>query len=257
MSAWASFEPADAHPFDAVRVQAEWHRLHLGDREPCPTDLRLLEGWAHFHAGRFEQAAQVGQSMARAGLTLLHQATCIHANYLEPSESARLARFEAIARSARAQTEAEPDNPNAWFWWAYALGRYSQGISVAKALAQGLGAQVRQALERCIALEPLHAHAHIALGTFHAEVIDKVGALIGGMTYGARKEAGLTHLRRGLALHPSSVIGLIELANALVMLEGDDRIPEATHLYEMAAQCVPIDAREHLDVELARVELAG
>jgi hypothetical protein len=38
-----------------------------------------------------------------------------------------------------------------------------------------------------IALQPRHADAHIALGAFHAEVIDKVGALIGGMTYGAKQ----------------------------------------------------------------------
>ena len=34
------------------------------------------------------------------------------------------------------QQAGEPKNANAFYWQAYALGRYSQGISVAKALAQ-------------------------------------------------------------------------------------------------------------------------
>ena len=48
---------------------------------------------------------------------------------------------------------------------------------------------------RTIALQPRHAHAYIALGAFHAEVIDKVGTLIGGMTYGAKKDVGLGKLQ--------------------------------------------------------------
>ena len=52
-----------------------------------------------------------------------------------------------VAERAEAQQAAEPKNANAWYWQAYALGRYSQGISVAKALAQGLGSKVKNALE--------------------------------------------------------------------------------------------------------------
>src|SRR5215203_5795169 len=67
------------------------------------------------------------------------------------------------------QLAEEPKNPNAHYWLAYAIGRYGQGISVAKALAQGLCAKLKTALETTLALAPKHADAHIALGTFHAE----------------------------------------------------------------------------------------
>jgi hypothetical protein len=39
------------------------------------------------------------------------------------------------------------------------------------------------------------------------------------------------------------------------MLHGDSRMPEATRLYEKAAHLEPADARERLDVELARAGL--
>jgi len=77
------------------------------------------------------------------------------------------------------------------------------------------------------------------------------------MTFGAKKETALEHLRQGLALHPQSTIGLLEYANALLMLEGDEKMDEATRLYEQAAASTPLDASEHLDVELARAELEG
>jgi hypothetical protein len=126
---------------------------------------------------------------------------------------------------------------------------------VAKALAQGLGNKVKEALETTIRLQPRHADAHVALGAFHAEVIDKVGALIGGMTYGAKKEAGLQLFRQALEIHPGSAIGMIEYANGLLMLQGDRKMKEATRLYQQAAASQPMDATERLDVDLAKAEL--
>ena len=160
-----------------------------------------------------------------------------------------------VAERAKAQTESDERNANAWYWQAYALGRYSQGISVAKALAQGLGNRVKEALEKTIQLQPRHADAHVALGAFHAEVIDKVGTLIGGMTYGAKKETGLRLFQQALEINPGSAIALIEYANGLVMLEGERKMKEATRLYEQAAAARPMDATERLDVELAKAEL--
>ena len=137
---------------------------------------------------------------------------------------------------------------------AYALGRYSQGISVAKALTQGLGSKVKGALETAIRLQPQHADAHIALGAFHAEVIDKVGKLL-GKTQGADAATGLKLFRQALALNPDSAIAMVEYANGLVMLEGDKKMAEAEQLYADAAACEPADAMERLDVEMARAEL--
>jgi tetratricopeptide (TPR) repeat protein len=169
----------------------------------------------------------------------------------------RLELFLQAAERAREQAAAEPGNPNAWYWQAYALGRYSQAISVARALAQGFGSRVKEALERTIALHPHHADAHIALGAFHAEVIDKVGTLIGGMTYGAKKDTGLALFRQALQLHPRSPIAMIEYAHGLVMLEGEHRTAEAQRLYAQAAALQPLDALEQLDVDLARRQLAA
>ncbi|EWS62565.1 hypothetical protein Y695_04206 [Hydrogenophaga sp. T4] len=67
---------------------------------------------------------------------------------------------------------------------------------MAKALAKGLGGKVRQALQTTIELAPNHADAHLALANYHAEVIDKVGELIGSMTHGARKDTGLALYRK-------------------------------------------------------------
>ena len=255
MPTWTAFPYTGEYRFDADSVRDLWARLHRGDVEPLPRDTWLLQGWALFHNGEFQSACDAGIKLGGAGITLANKAQAVYANYLEPGEKARLDLFTEVAERARMHTEREPDNPNAWYWHAYALGRYSQGISVAKALAQGLGSKVKESLEQTIRLAPRHADAHVALATFHAEVIDKVGSLIGGMTYGARRETGLKLFQEALLLNPDSAIALIENANGLVMLQGDESLDEATALYQRAAATRPLDAAERLDVELARAEL--
>ena len=255
MAKWTAFPHLGDYSFDAASLKKHWPRLHAGDAEPLPQDAAVLQAWVLFHNGEFQKAAEAGLKAGGDGITVANKATCIYANYLEKKEKAKLDLFMEAAQRAEAQATAVSKNANAWYWQAYALGRYSQGISVAKALAQGLGSKVKEALEKTIKLQPRHADAHIALAAFHAEVIDKVGSLIGGMTYGAKKETGLKLFQEALKLNPSSPIAMIEYANGLVMLEGDKKMKEATRLYEQAAAAKPLDAMERLDVELARAEL--
>jgi len=253
---WTPLPWADLPRFDVRSVLAHWLRLHAGHELPLPAEgSPLAEGWALYHSGEFERAAAIGLQLGGEGMALANQATAIYANYLEPREAVRLAMLRQVIERAGAQAATEPENCQALYWQAYALGRYSQGISVARALAQGLGSKLKGALERVIELQPRHADAHLALASFHAEVIDKVGALVGRMTYGVRSETSLALFERGLELHPHSAAGMMEYARAQLMLHGESRMGEATRLYEKAAALKPADARERLDVELARAGL--
>jgi hypothetical protein len=255
MAKWTAF-PHDKsdYTYDAAALKKKWARLHAGDAEPLPKDDKVLAAWALFHAGEFQKACEAGLKAGGDGITVANKAQAIYANYLEKSEKNKLALFLEVAERAEAQQKTDAKNPSAHYWMAYALGRYSQGISIAKALAQGLGSKVKSALETAIKLAPQHADAHIALGAFHAEVIDKVGSLL-GRTQGASKDAGLSMYKTALKLNPTSAIAMVEYANGLVMLEGDKKMKEATKLYEDAAAATPLDAMERLDVEMAKAEL--
>ncbi len=255
MAKWTAFPHAGDYEFDAASLKKSWARLHQGDCEPLPKEAAVLQAWVLFHNGEFQKAFDAGMKAGGHGLTVANKAASIYANYLETKEKTKLEMFMEVAGRAEAQQADDPKNPNAFYWQAYALGRYGQGISVAKALAQGLGTKVKNALEQAIKLQPKHADAHIALAAFHAEVIDKVGSLIGGMTYGAKKDTGLSLFKQALVLNPASAIGMVEYANGMVMLEGDKKMKDATKLYEQAAASKPLDATERLDVEMAKAEL--
>jgi tetratricopeptide (TPR) repeat protein len=253
---WNKFPHADrAYAHDAAGLKKHWPRLHKGDCEPFPKDAAVQEAWRHYHAGEFAQAVEAGIAAGGAGVNAAVKAQVVYATYLEKNDKSKLALLEEAMGWAEDRRAAAPKDPNAHYFFAFAAGRYGQGISVGKALAQGLGSKVRDALLTAIKLEPKHADAHIAYGSYQAEVIDKVGGLVAGMTYGAKKDSALEHFQKALKLNADSAIARVEYANGLIMLFGKARIADAEKLYKEAAACKPADAMERLDVELARSEL--
>ncbi|HKW79944.1 MAG TPA: hypothetical protein VJQ49_02945 [Casimicrobiaceae bacterium] len=252
---WLRFPHADkAFAYDGAALKKHWGRLHRGDAEPYPQDVAAQEAWRLYHAGEFQRAVDTGRAAGGAALNAAIKAQAIYANYLE-KDQAKLALFEQAADWADARRGEAPKDANAHYLYAYALGRHGQGISVAKALTQGYGGKIRDALGSAMKLAPAHADAHTAFGAYQAEVIAKVGVLVAGMTYGAKKDSALEHFQKALKLNADSAIARIEYANGLILLFGKERLAEATRLYERAAACKPADAMERLDVELARSEL--
>lgn len=277
---WKAFPYVDAaYAYAGADLKSHWARLHQGDCEPYPDpsalkrlvgrypDLkpsdtsiaqaaaRLQEAWRAYHSGDFAKAIELGLAVGLLGYNVANKAANIYATYLETQEETKLALFLESAERAEQLAESAETIANAWYFRAQALGRYGQEISVVKALAAGLGGKVKHDLEQAIALEPRHADAHIALGAYHAEVIDKVGAMVGGLTYGVSRDAGVQHFEAALKLNPHSAIARIEYANGLLMMFGKTKLQQATRLYRDAAECPSADAMERLDAEFAKSEL--
>ncbi|MEP6607274.1 MAG: hypothetical protein ABJA83_01195 [Burkholderiaceae bacterium] len=253
---WTQFPHTDKRfHYTPVTLKKSWDRLHKGDAEPLPKNETVIAAWVAFHAGDFQRAVELGTEAGRDGFNVANKSQAMYATYLESIDKKKLELFEEVAARAEQLQKDQPKNANAYYWQAYALGRYAQGISIAKALAQGIGGKVKTALETTIKLAPKHADARTALGAYHAEVIDKVGAMIASLTYGAKKEHALKNYQAALKLNPDSAIARIEYANGLVMLEGKKALKQAEQLYAEAAACEPMDATEKLDVEQARAEI--
>ena len=282
MSQWKRF-PHDNSDFlfEGTALLDAWPELHLGDRVEFPDeqwvqqtlehspesapdsfdgDFSALadivqQAWRCFHSGDFQKAVQLAGQCGQLAHAAANKATGIYATYLEPDETKqRECYLSAIAR-AEFVIESLPDDPNSHYFHAFNLGRYSQSISIIKALSQGIGGKIHSSLQNALELEPVHAEAHTALGMYHAEIVNKVGKMLGKMTYGATAAKALKHFERALELTPDSPIAHIEYGNGLYLLFEDDRLDEVTDLYVRAAELQPKDAMEKLDVEAALAEL--
>lgn len=279
-SAWAKFpHAAKAYDYPGDKLAKAWAALHAGDAEPFPDDKRaaalikaagkaapkgmdaaalaeaLQEAWRDFHRGDFQQAFEAGQALGPVGASVACKALAIHASYLVDDEDEQLRRYEQAGKLAEAAIAALPGEANSHYRFAHAMGRYSQGISIAKALKLGLATKVRKALEQALELAPKHAEAHTALGLYHAEIIDKVGSMIGGLTYGAKASEAEKHIATALKLTPASPIAHVEHANLLLLLHGDKREDDAAAAFEKAAKLKPRDAMEALDADFARAQI--
>lgn len=279
-SAWAKFpHAAKAYDYPGDKLAKAWPALHAGDAEPFPDDKRaaalikaagkaapkgvdaaalagaLQEAWRDFHRGDFQQAFEAGQALGPVGASVACKALAIHASYLVDDEDEQLRRYEQAGKLAEAAIAALPGEANSHYRFAHAMGRYSQGISIAKALKLGLATKVRKALEQALEIAPKHAEAHTALGLYHAEIIDKVGSMIGGLTYGAKASEAEKHIATALKLTPASPIAHVEHANLLLLLHGDKREDDAAAAFEKAAKLKPRDAMEALDADFARAQI--
>jgi len=249
--------PYDQKPYsyDGEALRKSWKRLHQGDCEPFPEPAPLQQAWRAFHRGDYADAITQGAKLGAVGAVVANKAAAVAATYLEADDRRALKMLLDAAKRAEQATRKAPEHANVWYMQAFVLGRYAQRISIVKALAEGIGGKVRKALERTLELEPNHADAHIALGLYHAEIIDKVGALAGRLTYGADAAKSVRHFEQALKLNPDSAIAHMEYANALLMLHGDAKKKQAVELYRKAAAARPADAMERLDVEQAKAEL--
>ncbi len=277
---WKKFPYADkAYDYAGPALKKAWDKLHRGDREPFPDEAwvkktlaahpkldtktppakvaeALQDAWRAFHAGDFGGAVDQGEALGPIGYNVANKAANIYATYLETDDRRQLEIFQQSAARAEKLQAIAKDLPNAFYFHASALGRYGQFISIAKALAEGLGSKVKSSLDKALALAPDHAEAHIALGAYNAEIVAKVGALVGGLTYGASKDNAVKHFEAARKLTPDSPIARIEYANGLVSLFGKAKLAAATKLYEEAAAAKPLDAMERLDQQAAIDELA-
>jgi hypothetical protein len=258
---WVAF-PHDATGFryPGAALRKSWNRLHRGDCEPYPSGkakAALESAWRAFHAGEFQLATEQGAALGPLGATIAGKAAGVYATYLAPDGRTAMAILAAAVQRAEQAIVARPEDPNSHYFHAFVLGRYSQQLSIVQALAQGLGGKVRASLAKALELAPGHAEAHTATGLFHAEIIDKVGALAGRLSYGASRDAGLKHFETALRLHPDSPIAHLEYARGLRLLAGPEKAPQVRRLLEQAAKIEPADAMERLDCEAARRELAS
>jgi tetratricopeptide (TPR) repeat protein len=259
--AWVDLHQGDCVEFpDADWVEQTLEQAPDAAPESFDGDVSALaetiqDAWRCYHSGDFQKAVKLADQCGLIAHAVANKATGIYATYLESDESAARELFLSAAERAEAAINVLPDDPNSYYFHAFNLGRYSQSISIVKALSQGIGGKIQSSLENAIDLQPEHADANIALGAYYAEVIDKVGKLLGKLTYGATPAKALKHFEQALELSPDAPIAHIEYGNGLYLLYGDDRLDDVTDLYVNATEMEPVDAMAKLDIEAALAEM--
>lgn len=223
--------------------------------------LALVVGFASFahanvnaglraiDAGDFEAAIAAFESViasdadnARAHLLLARAAVYAAGELPADADAEREALFQRAADAAERATRLAPDDPDAHFEVARALGRLAQYRGVLQSL--NLASRVSNALDRTLELDPDHAAAWHARGLFHHDVPWIAGGR-GGLV--------IPSFTRAIEIEPSVISH--RLAFAQVLVDRGDAAAARAQL-EVA---VTLRARTYLDrqdLEAVRALLA-
>ena len=207
--------------------------------------------------GRFMEAAELGEASGTSeGFALAARSLAVHGHYNVAEDG----RPEVLARAIRAAEEAirlDPANPEAHFESAHAIGREAQTAGVMEALNRGYARRTREAAEEALRLDPLLAEAHLTLASWHAEIVNKMGRLVAGMTYRASRRDALEYYEKALELAPDEKTVYLEYANGLLLLDRDRNRVQARELLSRGLEILPGDAYDRLLHDLTAERLAA
>lgn len=253
---WKAYS-GKAFDYSGDKLQQHWSQLHEGNLEPWPEDAAVQDAWRAYHEGRFADAVALGEKVGGAGWVVTAFAATIYAQYLA-GENEKESLFKQAIELAEKAIECNADSANAHYMYAVAVGRYSQFVNIIEALAQGIATKIKEAILKCLELQPEHVEGLVTFAGWNAEIVDKAGAMMAGLTYGAKKQQALDLFEKAIARQVQSPIAAIEMAYALLLMYGDLERDTAAELLNTATDLEPADAMQALDIEKAcrfKVEL--
>lgn len=215
----------------------------------------MEEAETAYTEGRFLEAAEIGEALGTSdGYALATKSIAIHGFYLAADEE-KQGLYERAMELGEMAVEADRSNPEAHYQSAHALGRYSQTIGAMTALRRGYGGRIRDLLEGTLARDSTHWEAHLALGGWHADIVDRAGRVMARVTYGANRGAATTHFERAMEMKPNSRLVMFEYALRLPLLNDREGERLQREMMLQASQLPLGDAYDRLIQERLLAEL--
>lgn len=200
----------------------------------------LDDAKAAFAEGRFLEAADLAEAVGTSdGYALAARSLAVHGYYVADEED-RKGLFERAMEMGEKAIRADSTNAEAHFQMSHAVGRFAQIAGTMTALREGLGGKARELIETALVLDPDLAGAHMALGSWHADVA-KAGRVARWM-YGGNREEAVAHYERALELAPASKEVLLHYARRLPYLDEEAGTERAMEMLSKALELPVRDA---------------
>lgn len=259
-----------------------WSRVHSIDKEPWPTADRLKvllagrpieaasphfkddfdslaecfqQAWVDFHNGdfqaAFENAERCGPVAAYASLLAVNTYAC----YLAP-QSDREKLYAEAAERAKQAIQLFPNEVNIEYAYALNIGRYSEEVSMAKALSSGAAISFKKSIEKCLGMQPNHLPSLLALATLHAQAIDAIGELAARMTFGATRKKVLSVYEEAVKMDKPAPLIYVEYGKNILLLDKKNK-RLAEKMLRLALEVEVLDPLDILDQKEAEKLLAN
>ena len=218
---------------------------------------QLQEVWRLMFRGDFAQAKADGLKLGVGGQVPAMFAQVIYALFLAPDQASKQKLLEEVISYTDQAGELVNADPMAMFGRVYAKARLGEELPIAVVLKRGYTSQIPDELDALLKKTPNQPYALALYGGYQAGVIRKVGAFVGGMTYGVDADKMEQFFARSFKQAGNLPIGHYEYANALTYVYGDDEHEKALAQLKLAASHKPINAMEALEVAHAKKLLSS
>ncbi|MFC5849377.1 hypothetical protein [Deinococcus petrolearius] len=224
--------------------------LSVGAQSTAPAQT-LAGAQAQLLEGRWQSAAATAAGLNTPEGNTVASTAYFLGSWLVPEaqKKALLQQAQAYAQKALAVT---PNSALAHFQLAAAEGRLAQFQGLLQSAS--LASSVKRHLDRAIALDPGMANAYVALGLWHANLVNKLG-LVAGLK-GASRGAVVPNFQKAVALEPGNPAHRVEYANALLLLDRSRHRAAASEQLRVALTLTPADHWQKRLQEDARALLA-
>jgi FimV-like protein len=136
----------------------------------------------------------------------------------------RLKDYQTAEDYARRAIRANPNSTWGHFYLGASLGLSAVVSPVTRQVE--LAGEVREALEKSLALDPRNGFAYHAYGVWHRKIseIGKMSRMLASVFYGrslpeGSMEKSVEYLKKAIALNPTVIISRLELANTYMAME--------------------------------------
>jgi tetratricopeptide (TPR) repeat protein len=213
-------------------------QIALGDRETAA--FNSAAALAHYEAAITADPAN-GEALGKASRA------AVDLGELATDASQRKALFRTGEQYARRAVAASPNDPEAHFHLARALGRTALSVGVRDRVKYAT--EIRALALESLRLDPKHAGALHVLGMWHAEVMRLNGVerffaknVLGGRVFGqANWKEAVSNMERAVAVDPDRIAHRLDLAK--IYLDLGEKA-KARAQFELVVQGRRIDASD-------------
>lgn len=222
----------------------------LLNNEIAPLASAVQQAWRYHYEGKFKEAYELGMQLGPAGAVPAIYAKLMHATFMDASPKDKLAAFREAAAQSEKLLPMTPDYHFAEFGLLYARVRILERLSTTQALATGFLGSTQKSLKAFTESSPNNSLYPTTLGGIQAGVVERVGSLIGRMTYGATANRTIEHFEHALQLETALPVIYNEYIVALNRLDADAHQERIQRLAQQCAKLTPFSAEEALNQAL-------
>lgn len=230
----------NAHP--AVKAILE------GDFRPLAEAIQ--QAWRLHYEGKYEASYKLGVQLGVAGSVPAIYSKLMYTTFMVHSSAEKLTLFREVAEKSEDSLQLTPDYDFGTFGLLYARVRILEQLGTSAALATGFLGSTQKSLKKLTERNPINSLYPTTLGGIQAGVVERVGSLIGRVTYGATEGRTIKHFQQALDLQENLPVIYNEFIVAL------SRINPKKHkvlIQDLATHCLaltPYSAEEALNQAL-------